>query len=173
MCDCQNISGSQADAMVFAYLVNLAEESPGICKLLEALKRDLQKQTREDPPACIETKLHRCDDAISHLVHTLSQDGVGAAFIQHVNNRIEALEQERSSLLQEREQLQMKRNSITGLHLEIERLAGSLSDLKGLLRSLSVQEKRSLIHLLVQRIVWDGKNLHVFLDLASNGTESL
>lgn len=173
LCDCQNISGSQADAMVFAYLVNLAEESPGIYKLLEALKRDLQKQTREDPPACIETKLHRCDDAISHLVHTLSQDGVGAAFIQHVNNRIEALEQERSSLLQEREQLQMKRNSITGLHLEIERLAGSLSDLKGLLRSLSVQEKRSLVHLLVQRIVWDGKNLHVFLDLASNGTESL
>ncbi|MFR2561759.1 MAG: recombinase family protein [Anaeromassilibacillus sp.] len=155
-----------------AYLVNLAEESPGIYKLLEALKRDLQKQTRRTLQLVLKQS-STVDDAISHLVHTLSQDGVGAAFIQHVNNRIEALEQERSSLLQEREQLQMKRNSITGLHLEIERLAGSLSDLKGLLRSLSVQEKRSLIHLLVQRIVWDGKNLHVFLDLASNGTESL
>ncbi len=43
-------------------------------------------------------------------------------------------------------------------------LAGVLSSLKNNFASLTVPEKRTLIKLLVKKIVWDGENFHIFID---------
>ena len=43
-------------------------------------------------------------------------------------------------------------------------LAGALSSLKNNFDTLSVHERRTLIKLLVKKIVWDGKDLHIFID---------
>lgn len=159
LCDCQNISGPQADAMVYAYLMEFATESTDIYKSLEKLKRDLQKKARKTPPNGVEARIHRCNEEIGHLVQTLSQGDIGPALVQHINNRIDTLEQELSGLMREREEMQKDRSSIIDQPPQIEGLAS----LKSLLGALSVQEKRSFIRLLVQKIVWDGKDLHVFL----------
>ncbi len=43
-------------------------------------------------------------------------------------------------------------------------LAAALSSLDNGFDTLTIQEKRTLLRLLVQKILWDGEDLHIFMD---------
>lgn len=164
LCDCQNIGGQQADDLVCEYLMKYTDESSSIFKLLEKLKRDLQGQTRENPISSIDTRIKKCNEEMDNLVNTLSQGNLGSAFIQRVNARINELDKELSELLKERDRLQKDVNLIVDKEIQVDMLVSALASLKNNFTSLSVHEKRILIKLLVKKIVWDGKDLHIFID---------
>lgn len=164
LCDCQNIGGQQADDMVCDYLMKYTDESSSIYKLLEKLKHDLQGQKQENPLENIEARISKCNEEMDNLVNTLSQGNLGSAFIQRVNARINELDQELSDLTKERERLQKDVNLIADKEIQVDMLAAALGSLKNNFPILSVYEKRTLIKLLVQKIVWDGRDLHIFMD---------
>ena len=164
LCDCQNIGGQQADDMVCDYLMKYTDESSSIYKLLEKLKHDLQGQKQESPLESIEARISKCNEEMDNLVNTLSQGNLGSAFIQRVNARINELDQELSDLTKERERLQKDVTLIADKEIQVDMLAAALGSLKNNFPILSVYEKRTLIKLLVQKIVWDGRDLHIFMD---------
>lgn len=164
LCDCQNIGGQQADDMVCDYLMKYTDESSSIYKLLEKLKHDLQGQKQESPLESTEARMSKCNDEMDNLVRTLSQRDLSPAFIQRVNIRIGELDKELSSLVQEREQLQGNADRLADQSIQVELLAAALSSLKNNFANLSIHEKRTLIRLLVKKIVWDGRDLHIFMD---------
>lgn len=164
LCDSQNINGPQADDMVCEYLMKYTDESSSIFKLLEKLKRDLQEQTRENPINTIDTRIKKCNEEMDNLVNTLSQGNLGSAFIQRVNVRINELDKELSELIKKRDRLQKDGDLIADKEMQVDMLAGALASLKNNFASLSVHEKRILIKLLIKKIVWDGKDLHIFID---------
>lgn len=164
LCDCQNIGGQQADDMVCEYLMKYTDESSSIYKLLEKLKRDLQGQVRENPISGIDARIKKCNEEMDNLVHTLSQGNLGSAFVQRVNARITELDKQLSDLAGERERLQKDVNRIADKEVQVDMLAGALYSLKNNFDTLSVHERRTLIKLLVKKIVWDGKDLHIFID---------
>ncbi len=164
LCDSQNINGPQADDMVCEYLMKYTDESSSIFKLLEKLKRDLQEQTRENPINTIDTRIKKCNEEMDNLVNTLSQGNLGSAFIQRVNVRINELDKELSELINERDRLKKDGDLIADKEMQVDMLAGALASLKNNFASLSVHEKRILIKLLIKKIVWDGKDLHIFID---------
>lgn len=164
LCDSQNINGPQADDMVCEYLMKYTDESSSIFKLLEKLKRDLQEQTRENPINTIDTRIKKCNEEMDNLVNTLSQGNLGSAFIQRVNVRINELDKELSELIKKRDRLQKDGDLIADKEMQVDMLAGALASLKNNFASLSIHEKRILIKLLIKKIVWDGKDLHIFID---------
>lgn len=164
LCDCQNIGGQQADDMVCDYLMKYTDESSSIYKLLEKLKHDLQGQKQENPLESIEARMSKCNDEMDNLVRTLSQRDLSPAFIQRVNIRIGELDKELSSLAQERERLQSNAERLADKSIQVELLAAALSSLKSNFANLSIHEKRTLIRLLVKKIVWDGRDIHIFMD---------
>ena len=46
----------------------------------------------------------------------------------------------------------------------LEKLKHDLQGQKNNFANLSIHEKRTLIRLLVKKIVWDGRDLHIFMD---------
>ena len=108
--------------------------------------------------------MSKCNEEMDNLVRTLSQRDLSPAFIQRVNIRIGELDKELSSLAQERERLQSHAERLADKAIQVELLAAALSSLKNNFANLSIHEKRTLIRLLVQKIVWDGKDLHIFMD---------
>lgn len=150
--------------MVCDYLMKYTDESSSIYKLLEKLKHDLQGQKQESPLESMEARMSKCNEEMDNLVRTLSQRDLSPAFIQRVNIRIGELDKELSSLAQERERLQSHAERLADKAIQVELLAAALSSLKNNFANLSIHEKRTLIRLLVQKIVWDGKDLHIFMD---------
>ena len=75
-------------------------------------------------------------------------------FIERVNSRITELDKELASMKEEKARLQKDVNII----------ADRLSSFKDNFHTLTIEEKRTLIKLMVKKIVWDGKDLHIFID---------
>lgn len=164
LCDCQNINGQQADDMVCEYLMNYTDDSSSIYQLLEKLKRNIQNQVQEDPLAIIEARLKKCNQEMDNLISTLSKSDLGTAFIERVNTKVNELDKERSDLEKEKHRLEKQTDINLDKQIQVDMLAGALSSLKTYYKELTIPEKRTLIKLLVQKIVWDGENLHIFMD---------
>lgn len=164
LCDCQNINGQQADDLVCEYLTQYTNENSGIYKLLEKLKHDLQGQTQKNPVAVIEDKIIKCNSEIENLIDTLSHGNLGAAFIKRVNSRITELDNEMASLKEEQNRLQNDTNNMVDRKIQVDMLSIALSSFKDNYNILSMEEKRTLIKLMVKKIVWDGNDLHIFID---------
>lgn len=84
--------------------------------------------------------------------------------MKHVNARIEELESEITELTAERNRLQKDISIITDKQIQLDLLASALASLKDNFKNLSIHERRTLIRLMVKKIVWDGKDLHIFMD---------
>ena len=164
LCDCQNINGQQADDLVCEYLMQYTNENSGIYKLLEKLKHDLQGQTQKTPVAVIDDKIKKCNSEIDNLINTLSHGNLGAAFVERVNARITELDKELSSLKEEQARMQKDVSIIADREIQVDMLSTALSSFKDNFNRLSIEEKRTLIKLMVKKIVWDGKDLHIFID---------
>ena len=164
LCDCQNINGQQADDLVCEYLMQYTNESSGIYKLLEKLKRDLQRQVHKSPMADIEERIKKCNSEIENLINTLSHGNLGTAFIERINARITELDKELSALEGEQACLQKDISVISDREIQVDMLSAALSSFKDNFDRLSIEEKRTLIKLMVKKIVWDGKDLHIFID---------
>lgn len=164
LCSCQNINGRQADDMVCDYLMQYTEESSSIYRLLEQLRQNLQKQEKEDPIQQLDAQIKKRNDKMENLVNVLAQSNPSRTLIEHVNAQIETLDKELSELQAERERLQADVNRMTDQEIQVDMLVTALSSLKNSFSVLSIQEKRTLIKLLVQKIVWDGRDLHIFMD---------
>ncbi len=164
LCDCRNINGQQADDLVCEYLMSYTNESSDIYLLLEKLKKDLQGQKEEDPIADIDEKIKKCSDEIDNLINTLSQDSLGSAFIQRINARVTELDEEVSRLSAQKKAMLDKDSLKADKEIQLDMLAGALSSMKKNFADLTIPEKRTLIKLLVKKIVWDGENFHIFID---------
>ena len=101
---------------------------------------------------------------MDRLVITLSQGSYSPAFVQRINLRINALDEEISRLSSERNALQNNEAVIQDKSLQLDTLICVLSSLKNNYQSLSVFDKRVLVKILVKKIIWDGRDLHIFMD---------
>ena len=164
LCDCQNLNGRQADDVVCEYLMQYTEENSDICKLLEKLKRDLQGQTQKNPVAIIDDEIKKCNSEIDNLISTLSHGNLNASFIERLNSRIMDLDQELASMKEEKARLQKAVSSKEDREIRVDRLSTALSSFKENFHTLAIEEKRTFIKLIVKKIVWDGKDLHIFID---------
>ncbi len=164
LCNSQNLCGQQTDNMVWEQLINSTSENSNIYKLLEKLKLDFKENLKVDPLTGIYEKIKKNDEEMCNLVNIISQGNIGSAFIQKINSRIAELDQELSGLNQEREQLQKNVNRTIHNEAQVNMIARELSSLKTNFNTLSVYEKRSLIKLLIKKIVWDESDLHIFIN---------
>lgn len=164
LCNCFNLNGRQADNMVFESLLPYMNENKNIFLLLDKLKREIQKQIEKDPCKVIEDKIKKNTGEINNLIRTLSHDNLGEAFISRVNEKISELEGEITSLLEEQSRLKNKAGSYEESSLKINQASHDLISVRRIYRIMTLEEKRTLIKLMVQKIVWDGKKLHVYID---------
>lgn len=163
LCSCQNLNGRQADDMVCGFLGEYAEEGSEIGKLLQKMKQELLLQERFDPKAKIQEQIKKRHQEMDNLIRCLSADGFEPAFIQRVNDRIAELDQEVTALNGDLQGILENEKRVGDKSLEISMMAAALSSFKDHFSTLTVPEKRALIRMLVQKIEWDGKDLHIFL----------
>ena len=159
LCHCQNLSGKQADSLVCDFLMCHFQEGEGIFSLLEGLKRTFQFSC--SPAADLDALIEKKQQAIQSVMDVLCVSQDKKAVSQHLTARIEELDRQLSDL---KRQKSLKDDLFTqkgppSLHA----LAGTFADFKAMFPSLTIHEKREFLQLFVQRMEWDGKELHMFL----------
>lgn len=163
VCDCQNLNGSQTDDLVCDYLMQYTNESSSIYQLLEKLKGELKGKEKLSPLAELDSRITKCNSEINNLVNKLSQPNVGQALLTQVNAKVEELSLELARLTDEKKQLEENQSFLADKEFQLDLIAKALSSLKTYFKEMTIPEKRMLIKLLIQKIEWDGQDLHIFI----------
>ena len=161
LCGSQNLNGPQADSRVCEALSSYAQSDDGLVKRLEKLKKAIAQRAGASPTAALDAQMNQCSDEMERLVNALSQSPPSATFMQRVNAKVAELEQTLARLAEEKTRLQQDGDA-ADYAARLDQLADALSYLLPW-DDLSLPERRALVRLLVYNIVWDGKNLHVFI----------
>lgn len=164
LCNCQNINGRQTDDMIFQSIIQYINENKGIYQLLEKLKYELKKQYKEEPAVIIENKIKKCNKQIDNLIYILSQDKLEYISIEEINNKIAQLDKQLCILTKEYNKIETNIDIINNQKIETNMLVNTLSNLKNNTSEWSIVEKRVLIKLVVRKIIWDEKNIHIFIN---------
>jgi site-specific DNA recombinase len=139
------------------------EPSSNICRLLEKLKANLQKEGDINPITDINIRIDKCNEEIDNLVNSLAQPNLGQALIERVNVKVSELSEELERLKSEKTRLQDNLNTANDREIQIDMISTALSSLKTYFKEMTIQEKRTLIKLLVQKMEWDGADLNIFV----------
>ncbi len=162
LCDSKNLNGQQTDELVCNYLTDFTYESLQTHMLLHKLKKSLQSQEQANPLAELELKIHKCNCEMENLIRTLTQPNLVQALIQAVNAKVSTLSAELDKLNSEKERLLNAINPPSDRELQLDQFSNTLSSLKSCLKDLTIQEKRTLVKLFIQKLEWDGSDLHLF-----------
>lgn len=162
LCDCQNINGLLADDTVCEYLINYTNVNSEIYSILNKRKNQT-KESLDNPITSIEEKIKKLNTEMDNLINTLSTNNLGEAFIQRINVRITEIDKEITELSNNKKYLEKDLNALNNQELQYDVIINLLSSLKNNYKTLSIYDKRTLIKMIVQKIIWDGQDLHIFI----------
>lgn len=163
LCNCQNLNGRQADDLVCNYLLDYAREDDGIHQLLEVLKKKIESQTAEPQVECFDMQIEKASRELDGLIAALAAGNGSESVIHHVNTRMEALDQELKRLTAAKAQAQKMHNGTELESTKIAALSWSLASFQHNFPDMTIHEKRDFVRLFVQKLEWNGKDLHIFV----------
>ncbi|MCL2752063.1 MAG: recombinase family protein, partial [Firmicutes bacterium] len=82
--------------------------------------------------------------------------------ITRVNDRMAELDGELKILTDERFRLEREQDGLLDSDRQLKFLLDLLSSFMNNFNNLSIHDKRAMIKILVQKITWDGRDIHIF-----------
>lgn len=164
-CSVENVSGNDLDDMVCEELFRYAEPESEIGKMLSRLKDELSnsEEILVDEREILKQSIAVKEENINRLVATIAATGRSSEFIAHIDEEVSKLSRECEAL---KKKLENYKNGeeISNFQInQVELLKQELKEFKGQFQTLSVQEKREYLRMLLDRVVWDGEKAHIFL----------
>ncbi|MDD3347399.1 recombinase family protein [Oscillibacter sp.] len=163
-CDCcnsKNANGNALDRAVLAALAKLPEDRSELMRQLKRGEKNLakgEKSSTQDPEA-MRAQLADAEQAIETLVSSLTK-AAGTAAEDYILRQIQQLHEQRQQLLRRMQQLPA---GTQALELAYDTLYELLHSFQKTLEAMTVEQQRAAIRACVQKVVWDGKEAHVYL----------
>jgi len=161
MCDCQNLPGQLTDDAVCRELSRYTEEGSLLFEHLERMRQNLAQQVSESPLAEIDKQIKKADEELNNLVAAIAQ-GVDSAMLEKINERASRLKEEIDYFTEKRRRYENIMDKVDEKELELDLIVHSLATLKNRFEELTLSEKRTILRMLIKKIVWNGEKLHIF-----------
>lgn len=170
LCDINNPQGNLLDQMVCDEVKRLAEyeDKEKFHEQIKSAKKQLMTNGRSSVNELdMLQKAHKdTENRISNLVHTLSKTAYGPAFT-YIQDEIETLHKEKLQIEEKIHTLNELLQHQNEMLVNFDKLITKLSSFSEAFDMMNVEEKRGVIRLLLDKVVWDGTNVHLYLS-ASN-----
>lgn len=164
-CSVPNVQGNTLDELVCKEVLRYTEENSNIHKMLEKAVERMEgtKQEKVSSVDMIEQEIQKRKKEVQNLISVLAKSGGDDEFIAQIEQKVIRLNRECAALEKEKSEIDEEGFSITGDKQQIEILMEQLSSFKKLFDTLSVLEKREYLQLILDKVVWDGEQAHIFI----------
>lgn len=164
-CSVSNVQGNTLDELVCKEVLRYTEENSNIHKMLEKAVERMEgtKQEKVSSVDMIEQEIQKRKKEVQNLISVLAKSGGDDEFIAQIEQKVIRLNRECAALEKEKSEIDEEGLSITGDKQQIEILMEQLSSFKKLFDTLSVLEKREYLQLILDKVVWDGEQAHIFI----------
>lgn len=164
-CGVANVQGNRLDALVCREVLTRNEKYSSAGALLKAAAALAWhgEEERVSSSALLQLEIERRKKEEENLMRALEQGQGGPVLVSRIGERIEELEGECAALELEREEaLTEEEKEEEEAKGRMEALEESLSSFQDLFGTLTVAEKREYLRMVIDRIVWDGEEAHIF-----------
>lgn len=166
-CSVANVQGNMLDELVCQEILKYNEENSNICKRVERVIRDMDavKDMKKDSMTeteFLEQEIERREKEVENLILALEKAEGKEEFVSQVEKRIMKLNGECVVLRKEQSEL-IDKVSVREEKQQMEALKDQLSTYEKLFQTLSVTEKREYLHVIIEKIVWDGETARIFI----------
>ena len=164
-CSVPNVQGNTLDELVCKEVLRYTEENSNIHKMLEKAVERMEgtKQEKVSSVEMIEQEIQKRKKEVQNLISVLAKSGGDDEFIAQIEQKVIRLNRECAALEKKKSEIDEEGLSITGDKQQIEILMEQVSSFKKLFDTLSVLEKREYLQLILDKVVWDGEQAHIFI----------
>lgn len=167
-CSVSNINGDELDKAVLEELFNYGEDNSSINLQLKTLKSKINSVDSEINQVIIrlknqQTENQRQIDNLSNAIAISIKLGSDERVIQVYNNNITALLNENKKLEKQINELSNTSVVKEDMTKNLNNITDTIQYLKQHFDDLSVQQRREFIKQIVQKVIYDGENIHIFI----------
>lgn len=174
LCDIKNPQGNLLDQMVCDEIKRLAkcEDKNKFQEQLKSAKKQLMADGKLNVNELdmLQKSYKNIDNKINNLVRTLSRTTYKYS-ISYIQEEIENLHQEKLQIEEKIHTLNELAQRQNEMIVEFDKLTAKLSSFSDSFDMMSVEEKRTLLRVLLDKVVWDGTNIHLYL--SASDTENM
>lgn len=160
LCDCKNLLGQQTDDLIVDYIKGELEGVDSIYSKLDELRNEYLNSGSGNECDKLKEQLLAIQTEIDILVERLTDSSLSDTAIRAIDRKINEKQSELDML---KSKLDCVESSAEDKIINIDAITAGIQSFRNNFDSLSIFDKRQIIRLLIQKIEWDGENLHIFM----------
>ncbi len=163
MCNIQNINGNQLDQRILQELTALSKEPDLFLRELEAGRQALagNRQDCSKEIAGLKERLKQAEQDIGNLVSTLPRYAE-TTMETYIATQIDELHQRAEGFKKRIAELETIVGESTLHDDQFDVLRDMIQRVGSQIETMSVEQKRNVVRLLIDQIVWDGTDVHLY-----------
>lgn len=171
-CDCKNINGNVLDALVCNELFNYGIEDGIVNKQIKEISENLQVDTdinvREK---IIENEIKKHKQLISNLIKKIATDSSNV-ISELIQIEVKKYNDELKKLEEELNFLNIQKTKTTDKIENFNQTMNSIKYLFEYFEDLTIVQKRDYLKNIIDKVVWDGENIDIFIKGYNNNGDS-
>lgn len=163
-CQMQNINGDELDKLVLNELFSYNLSDNSINKQIQQIKNKISEVADDTKEILnrLKKKKQENEQASQNLVTALSMN-VSVATVKAINEQIDRLSIENQNLDMRINELSVPSAIQDEMKGSLNTIIDALEYLKNNFNQLSIENKRDFIKRIIDKIIWDGENIHIFI----------
>lgn len=173
-CAMKRPNGNLLDKLVCEHIKQLSEDSSEFARQLENVKKSI-RGTNEEYEGKLEflKKIYaENEQQITSLVQSLAKSE-GTATFDYINHEIEVLHNKNVNVQKSIEEWKGLSEAHVLSDSEFDILKDMVLSFSKSFDTMSIEQKRTALRTFIERIVWDGENVHVYIFGAEKGSVDL
>lgn len=168
-CHSSNLNGPQTDEAVYKLVqerMKSAVHLPRLCEELMKRKEELWKKAGGNTIQEIEKRIIGYNKELDTIINTaleLSKEDFHSTVIGRMKEKAEAIAVQIQELEEEKKRMLLQKEGEGGKETQARQAINGFLEFFQSPSALTLQEKGMLIQCMVQKLEWDGENLHVYL----------
>lgn len=164
-CAVPNVQGNTLDELVCREVLRYTDENSNIYQMLKKAvdKIENTKSEKVTDSEVLKQEIRKRKKEIKNLITAIAKSGGNEEFVNQIEQEITKLNEECANLEKEIGEMGEEGICIGNDKQQIEVLMEQLSSFKELFDTLSVVEKREYLNMILDKVVWDGEEAHIFI----------
>lgn len=165
LCNVPNVHGNSLDEVIAEELLNSLKPDSQVSKLLNEITARIGTNSKKEVTESdlLSKSLNEKKKQIKNLVETLSKSEVNHTLFDYISGQISQLDKECKEIESKLNLSSEKVESFDDATSQVDVIMEQLKNFSSLYKDLSIAEKRELMKLILDRVVWDGENAHIFI----------
>ncbi len=163
-CKMKNPNGNTLDKTVCEEIKKLTVNNSQFLNELSKAKQKIltQSENYEEEISHISETLSSIEKEISALVQALS-NAQNTPAQKYITEKINSLDSEKNQLLKKKEELENLLRNQDLSQIEFENVKNSALSFSRTFDTMNTEQKRKALRTFINKIVWDGENIHIYL----------